>query len=158
MKESDITNNQWHFCYRLHVCTVFKQTPGIPMGTNCASLLADMFLHTYEAEFPRGFLKNKDRNLAQTCNSNFRYIEDILSLTNSQFCHYLHLICPNNLVAKNILFTCTSNMIYQLVFVSVCCHKEVYCSKPMSDSTFHNNKCYRQCKSMQNIYKTGTRK
>jgi hypothetical protein len=30
------------------------------MGTNWASLLADMFLHTNEAEFPRGFLKNKD--------------------------------------------------------------------------------------------------
>jgi hypothetical protein len=44
------------------------------MGTNCASLLADMFLHTNEAEFPRGFLKNKDRKLAQSCNSNFRYI------------------------------------------------------------------------------------
>jgi len=30
---------------------VFQQTVGIPMGTNCAPLLADLFLHCYEAEF-----------------------------------------------------------------------------------------------------------
>ena len=30
---------------------VFQQIVGIPMGTNCASLLADIFLYSYEAEF-----------------------------------------------------------------------------------------------------------
>ena len=30
---------------------VFQQIVGIPMGTNCAPLLADIFLYSYEAEF-----------------------------------------------------------------------------------------------------------
>ena len=30
---------------------VFQQTIDIPMGTNCASLLADLFTHAYEADF-----------------------------------------------------------------------------------------------------------
>ena len=30
---------------------IFQQTVGIPMGTNCAPLLADLFLYSYEAEF-----------------------------------------------------------------------------------------------------------
>ena len=30
---------------------VFQQTVGIPNGTNCAPLLADIFLYSYEAEF-----------------------------------------------------------------------------------------------------------
>jgi hypothetical protein len=30
---------------------VFQQSVGIPMGTNCAPLLADLFLYSYEAEF-----------------------------------------------------------------------------------------------------------
>jgi hypothetical protein len=30
---------------------VFQQTVGIPMGTNCAPLLADLFLYSHEAEF-----------------------------------------------------------------------------------------------------------
>jgi hypothetical protein len=30
---------------------VFQQSVGIPMGTNCVPLLADLFLYSYEAEF-----------------------------------------------------------------------------------------------------------
>jgi hypothetical protein len=30
---------------------VFRQPVGIPMDTNCSPLLADLFLHSYEAEF-----------------------------------------------------------------------------------------------------------
>merc|ERR1712148_15503 len=30
---------------------VFQQTVGIPMGTNCAPLLADLFLYSYEVDF-----------------------------------------------------------------------------------------------------------
>ena len=45
----------------LFVGRVFQQTSCIPMGTNCALLLADLFLHAYEADFLPGLLKNKDR-------------------------------------------------------------------------------------------------
>jgi len=34
------------------------------IGTNCAPLLADLFLHAYEAYFLQGILKNKDGRLA----------------------------------------------------------------------------------------------
>jgi hypothetical protein len=30
---------------------IFQQSVGIPMSTNCAPLLADLFLYSYEAEF-----------------------------------------------------------------------------------------------------------
>ena len=30
---------------------LFRQVIGIPMGTNCAPLLADLFLYSYENEF-----------------------------------------------------------------------------------------------------------
>jgi hypothetical protein len=30
---------------------VFQESVGIPMGTNCAPILADLFLYSYEAEF-----------------------------------------------------------------------------------------------------------
>ena len=35
---------------------VFQQIFGIPMGTNCAPLLADIFLYSYEAEFIQSLL------------------------------------------------------------------------------------------------------
>jgi hypothetical protein len=33
---------------------VFQQTVDIPMGKNCATLLADLFLYSYEADFIQG--------------------------------------------------------------------------------------------------------
>ena len=45
---------------------VFKQTIGIPMGTNCAQLLSDLFLHANEADFHQKILNNEDRKLVQT--------------------------------------------------------------------------------------------
>ena len=39
---------------------VFQQTVGIPMGTNCAPLLADLFLYSYEADFIQGLLKKNE--------------------------------------------------------------------------------------------------
>ena len=71
------------------------------MGTNCVPLLADLFLHAYEADFLQGLLKNEYRKLAQTFNSNFRYIDDVLSLNNSRFADYLHHIYSNGLQAKD---------------------------------------------------------
>ena len=37
---------------------VFQQTVGIPMGTNCAPLLVDIFLYSYEADFVQSLLSN----------------------------------------------------------------------------------------------------
>jgi hypothetical protein len=79
---------------------VFQQTIGISMGTNCAPLLADLFLHAYEADFLQGVFKNKDRKLAQNSNSSFHYSDDVLSLNNTRFGDYLHHIYPNELEVK----------------------------------------------------------
>ena len=45
---------------------VFQQTVGIPMGTNCAALLTDLFLYSYEADFIHGFLKKNEKKLARS--------------------------------------------------------------------------------------------
>ena len=70
------------------------------MGTNCAPLLADLFLYAYETDCFQWPLKNKDRKLAQTFNSSFRYIDDVLSLKNSRFGDQ-HRIYPNELEVKD---------------------------------------------------------
>ena len=45
---------------------VCQQAIGIPMGTNYPPLLADLFLHAYEADFLRELRENKYRKLVQT--------------------------------------------------------------------------------------------
>jgi hypothetical protein len=39
--------------------TLFQQVVGIAMGTNCAPLLADLFLFSYESEFRQKLVKDK---------------------------------------------------------------------------------------------------
>ena len=39
---------------------LFRQKIGIPMGTNCAPLLADLFLYSYESEFLDKLVKAKE--------------------------------------------------------------------------------------------------
>jgi len=47
------------------------------MGTNCAPLLADLFLHSYEAEFVQDLLRKGEKKLTQSFNYTFRYINDM---------------------------------------------------------------------------------
>jgi hypothetical protein len=54
---------------------VFQQSYEIPMGTNCASLSADLFLYSYEAKFIQKLLHEKKKPLAVAFNSTFRYID-----------------------------------------------------------------------------------
>ena len=64
---------------------VFQQTVGIPVGINSAPLLAVLFLYSYEADFIQELLKKNEKNLTQSFNFTFRYIDDVLSLNNSRF-------------------------------------------------------------------------
>jgi hypothetical protein len=50
---------------------VFQQTIGIPMGTICAPLLADLFLYSYEVYFIQGLLKKNEKKIAQSFNFTF---------------------------------------------------------------------------------------
>ena len=53
---------------------VSQQTVGIPMGTNCAPFLAELFLYYYEADFIQELLRKKDKKLAISFNFTIRYI------------------------------------------------------------------------------------
>jgi hypothetical protein len=74
---------------------VFQHSVGIPKGTNCAPLLAYQFMYSYEAEFIQTLLHEKKIFLDGAFNSTFRYVNDALSINNSQFHLYLDSIYPN---------------------------------------------------------------
>ena len=50
---------------------LFRQMVGIPMGTNCAPLLADLFLYSYENEFLDKLIKEGKRKLARKFNLSY---------------------------------------------------------------------------------------
>ena len=83
---------------------VFRQVIGIPMGTNSAPLLADLFLHTYEYEFIIKTMKG-DITRALQFNKTFRYIDDLLCVNNDNFNKHINEIYPSELILKNTTTT-----------------------------------------------------
>ena len=73
--------------------TLFQQVIGIPMGTNCAPLRADL----WEWEFLQNLVKDKKIHEARAFNFTYRYIDDVLPINNSRFAEFLPLIYPPEL-------------------------------------------------------------
>ena len=79
---------------------LFCQVIGIPMGTNCASLLADLFLYSYENKFLDNMIRSGHRRLARSFNLCCRYTDDLIVFNNKKFLDYLKEICPSQLTIK----------------------------------------------------------
>ena len=80
---------------------IFQQVIGIPMGTNCAPLLADLFFYSYEAEFIQTLIKSVKRYLAKYFCFTNRYIDDVLSINNAKFGNFIDDIYPAELEIKD---------------------------------------------------------
>ena len=79
---------------------LFRQVIGIPMGTNCAPLLADLFLYSYENEFLDNMIRSGHRRLARSFNLCYRYIDDLIVFNNKKFLDYLKEIYPSQLTVE----------------------------------------------------------
>ena len=102
---------------------VFQQIIGIPMGTNCAPLLADIFLYSYEAEFTQSLLSAGKKRLASQFNFTYWYIDDVLSINNPDFENYLGQMYPPELEIKDTTESNTSaSYFYLLLPIGRDCH------------------------------------
>ena len=64
---------------------VSKQIVGIPMGTNFAPLLDDIFFSSHEAELTKSLLLAGKKQLASQINITYQYISDVLSINNPYY-------------------------------------------------------------------------
>jgi hypothetical protein len=69
-------------CYRWGTPAYWSLVPR--SSTNCAPLLADLFLYSYESEFLQKLVKDKKIHEATAFNFTYRYIDDVLSINNSK--------------------------------------------------------------------------
>ena len=79
---------------------LFRQVIGIPMGTYCAPLLADLFLYSYENEFLDNMIRSGHMRLARLFNLYYRYIDDLIVFSNKEFLDYLKEIYPSQLTVQ----------------------------------------------------------
>ena len=76
---------------------VYQQIVGIPMGTNCAPLIADLFLYCYERDFMSDLQISKCHDLIDMFNDTSRYLDDIFTIDNPEFEKYIPDIYPAEL-------------------------------------------------------------
>ena len=79
---------------------IFRQTIGIPMGTDCAPILANLFLFHYEYKFMKEKLKQNNQ-AAKNFSNTFRYIDDLLTLNNPTFDYTLSRKTKQKCFQKN---------------------------------------------------------
>ena len=66
--------------------TVYRQVIGIPMGTNCAPLIADLFLYCSQSQFMAKIYKDPSKHdLIDNFKNTFRYLDNVLTLNNPEF-------------------------------------------------------------------------
>lgn len=82
---------------------VFKQIIGIPMGTDCAPFIANLFLWIHEFKFIRKLQKERNFKEALKLRHTYRYIDDSTSINDDgTFDKYYKEIYPNSLQLEKI--------------------------------------------------------
>ena len=76
---------------------LYRQIVGIPMGTNCAPLVADLFLFCCERDFILSLSDNKQADIIEAFNSSSRYLDDLLNINNPYFEQMVGHIHPTEL-------------------------------------------------------------
>ena len=96
---------------------LFRQMVGIPMGTNCAPLLADLFLYSYENEFLDKLITEGKRKLARKFNQPYRYIDDLISFNNKRFKEFISDIYPKELTISETTESTSVASYLDLLFI-----------------------------------------
>ena len=102
---------------------VYRQTVGIPMGTDCAPQLANLFLFHYEYSYMKILMK-KNLCVAKKFNDTIRYIDDLLTVNNSKFEKEICNIYPPELTLKRTSES-ERNLSYLDISISICGGKYV---------------------------------
>ena len=76
---------------------LYRQIVSIPMGTNSAPLVADLFLFCYERDFMTSLSDVKQAEIIEAFNSTSRYLDDLLNIDNPYFEGMVNRIYPPKL-------------------------------------------------------------
>ena len=76
---------------------LYRQVVGIPMGTDCTPLVANLFLFCYERDFMVSLSDDKQADVIDAFNTTTRYLDDILNIHNFYFDNMVSQIYPSEL-------------------------------------------------------------
>ena len=64
---------------------IYRKSIGVPMGTNCAPLGADLFRFCYERDVMKSLSRENQTDIIEAFNSTSSYLEDLLNIDNIYF-------------------------------------------------------------------------
>ena len=76
---------------------LYRQIVDIPMSTNCAPLVADLFLFRYERDLMTSLSGDNQADIIEALNSTSRYLDDLLNIDNPFFEVMVNQIYPPEL-------------------------------------------------------------
>ena len=79
---------------------LYRQIVGISMGTNCAPLVADLFLFRYERDLTKYLSSDNQADVIKAFNSTSRYLDDLLNIDSPYFEGMVNQIYPSELQLK----------------------------------------------------------
>ena len=91
---------------------------GIPIGTNCGPLVADLFLFCYEMGLMMSLSDDKQADVIDAFNTASRYLEDILNINNVYIDNMVSQIYPSEL-QLNIANTCDTEAAFFDLHLSI---------------------------------------
>ena len=85
--------------YFIYNKSVYRQVIGIPMGTNCAPHIANIYLHVYENEYVEKLIENNDLKTLEKLKDIFRFQDDLFSVNDDGiFENILSTMYPREMV------------------------------------------------------------
>ena len=75
---------------------LYWQIVGIPMGTNCAPILADLLLFCYEWDFMSSLSDHNQADVLKHLTTS-RYLDDLLNIDNAYFAQIVSQMYPTDL-------------------------------------------------------------
>ena len=91
------------------------------MGTNCAPLVTDLFIFSYEGDFRTSLSDNNQADIIEAFNSTSIYLDDLLDIVNPYFKEMVNQIDPPELHLNkaNTSDTEAPFLIYVYLFLTV---------------------------------------
>ena len=84
---------------------LYRQIVDIPMGTNCAPHVVDLFLFCYERDFMLSLSEDTQSEVIEPFNSTVMYLDDLLNIDNNFFDNMDNHIYPSELQLNKANFS-----------------------------------------------------
>ena len=98
---------------------LFRQIVIVAMATNCAPIVADLFLFCFERDFMMSLSEEKQYEVIEAFSSTSRYSDDLLNIDNQYFDGLIGQINPSGLIFFLSLSACFSLPICVSLFLSL---------------------------------------